>query len=42
MFEEYDLETLKKRYDKDGWVVLKKFINPKEIEQIKLRSSDVE
>tara|TARA_B100000787_G_C16198051_1_gene302473 strand:- start:3057 stop:3815 length:759 start_codon:yes stop_codon:yes gene_type:complete len=36
MFEEYDLETLKKRYDKDGWVVLKKFINPKEIEQIKL------
>ena len=36
MFEEYDLETLKKHYDKNGWVILKKLIDLKEIEKIKL------
>ena len=36
MLEEYDLEILKKHYDKNGWVILKKLIDFKEIGQIKL------
>jgi phytanoyl-CoA hydroxylase len=40
MDKEYNLETLKNHYTEKGWVILKNFINLKEINEIKLIIED--